>query len=147
MNELLRKVRGVTGLALTWAVGWAVIGALLTIGLRVARPGDLDVGEHELGMAARFAAAGLVAGAAFAILLAGAERRRAVADLSVSRAALWGALGATALPLLTPMANSLVGLHAPLGGSFAAAALALAKRSRRVATLPGDRRPTGHPAA
>jgi hypothetical protein len=131
MNRLLRRLRGVVGIGLTWGVGWALFGALLTLILRVLRPEDVDPGENELVAAAVFGMAGFLCGAAFGLLLAVAERRRAVADLSVPRAAVWGAVGAAAMPLLTAMPDGMAILFAPLGGVFAAGAVALAKQAAR----------------
>ena len=124
------------GIGLTWAVGWGVVGGLLTAILRIFRPGDFDAGENELVAAALFAMAGFLCGSAFSLLFALAERRRAVDDLSVLRAAVWGGVGAAGLPFLTTMNDSLAILFAPLGAAFAAGAVALAKQSARREALP-----------
>ena len=131
MKGLLRRLRGVVGIGLTWAIGCGLVGALLTAILRIFRPGDFDAGENELVAAALFAMAGFLCGSAFSVLFALAERRRAVDDLSVLRAAVWGGLGAAALPFLTTMADSMAILFAPLGAAFAACAVALAKQAAR----------------
>ena len=131
MQRLLRRLRAVVGIGLTWAVGWGLVGALLTAVVRIFRPGDFDAGENELVAAALFAMAGFLCGSAFSLLFALAERRRAVADLSVRRASVWGGLGAGALPFLTTMTDSMAILFAPLGAAFAAGAVALAKQAVR----------------
>jgi hypothetical protein len=131
MKRILRRLRGVVGIGLTWAVGWGLVGGLLTAILRIFRPGDFDAGENELVAAALFAMAGFLCGTAFSLLFALAERRRAVDDLSVLRSAVWGGLGAAALPFLTSMNDSMAVLCAPLGAAFAAGAVALAKQGAR----------------
>ena len=83
--------------------------------------------------------AGFLCGAAFSFLFALAERRRAVDDLSVLRAALWGGLGAAALPFLTTMNDSMAILFAPLGAAFAAGAVALAKQGARREAVAAER--------
>jgi hypothetical protein len=75
--------------------------------------------------------AGILCGTAFSLLFALAERRRAVDDLSVLRAAVWGGVGAAALPFLATMNDSMAILVAPLGAAFAAGAVALAKQAAR----------------
>jgi len=131
MNRLLRRLRGIIGIGLTWSVGWTLLGAMLTLVLRALRPEDVDPGENELIAAAVFGMAGFLCGAAFGVVLAMAERRRALDDLSVLRAAVWGAVGAAAMPLLTGMPDGMAILFAPLGGVFAAGAVALAKQAAR----------------
>ena len=136
MRQLLRRLRGIVGIGVTWAVGWGLVGGLLTAILRIFRPGDFDAGENELVAAALFAMAGFLCGSAFSLLFALAERRRAVDDLSVVRAAVWGGVGAAALPFLTTMDDRMAILFAPLGALFAAGAVALAKQSARREALP-----------
>ena len=136
MKRLLRGLRGVVSIGLTWAVGWGILGTLLAAILRIFRPEDFDAGENELVAGALFAMAGFLCGSAFSLLFALAERRRAVDELSVLRAAVWGGLGAGALPFLTTMTDSMVIVFAPLGAAFAAGAVALAKQAARREALP-----------
>jgi ABC-type lipoprotein release transport system permease subunit len=70
---------------------------------------------------------GLVSGVGFGILLSLTERRKSIGDLSLSRTALWGFVGAAALPLLTGMQDVLVFVTGPLGAVFAAASVAIAR--------------------
>ena len=136
MKRLLRRLRGVVGIGLTWAVGWGLVGGILTAALWAFRPQDFDTGENVMMGAALFAMAGFLCGSAFSLLFALAERRRAVNDLSVLRAAVWGGIGAAALPILTTMNDSMAILFAPLGAAFAAGAVALAKHGARREALP-----------
>lgn len=47
MNALLRKLRGVIGIGLTWGILWATIGAATAFIIRVTIPGSMDPGENE----------------------------------------------------------------------------------------------------
>ena len=84
MKQFLRRLRGVIGTGLTWAIGWAgfsaVVGAIF---------GAYSV--PRLALVGAFT--GLIAGGAFAVILSITERRRRLEDLSLWRMALWGGLG------------------------------------------------------
>ena len=131
MKPFLRKLRGALGIAATWGVSWAAIGAALSIIVGIVDPPSIDAGEGPLRIGAIFAAVGAISGFAFGLVMSFAERRRS-SELSIGRAALWGALGAAALPLLTTMNNSILIFVGPLGAAFAAASVALARRSSRI---------------
>lgn len=96
-----RRLRGIVGTALVWAVAWTVGGVAVTIGALLARtsPSTLRFWITALTSASViWTIWGGVSGAAFASVLAIAERRRRVADLSMRRVAAWGALGGAAVP-------------------------------------------------
>jgi len=84
MKGLLRRLRGIIGTGLTWAVGWAGIFSVLGV---IFGAGSVP------GVAVVFGFTGLVAGSAFAVILSIAERRHRLEDLSLWRTALWGGLG------------------------------------------------------
>ena len=128
MNAFLRKVRGALGIAATWGAAWAVIGAGLSVITGIVDPASIDPGEGPLRIGAIFGAIGGISGFTFGLVMSFAERRRSIADLSIGRAALWGVLGAAALPLLTTMNNNLLIMVCPLGAAFAAASVAIARR-------------------
>lgn len=100
----VRRLRGLIGFALVWggavsAIGTAYVFAGLATGLIPHLP---DVGWTQwVALAARVAARnfllGGAIGAAFAMLLTGAERRRSVDTLSLWRVGGWGFL-ASAVP-------------------------------------------------
>ena len=144
MRTFLRKLRGALGIAATWGASWAFIGAALTIVVGVVDPDSIDAGEGPVRIGAIFAAVGAISGLAFGLVMSFAERRRSIGELSIGRAALWGVLGAAALPLLTTMNNSILILVCPLGAAFAAASVAIARRSvpslgsesKRILSLP-----------
>jgi hypothetical protein len=63
-----------------------------------------------------------------------AEGRKAIRDLSLSRAALWRMLGTAAFPLLTSVDNSVLLIVCPVGAVLAAASVAVAKKAKLVAS-------------
>ena len=99
MKQFLRRLRGVIGTGLTWALGWA--GSIFVVaGLWGIRGGVLF-------WAVRTAAiAGFIAGSAFGVVLSILERHKKLEDLSLWRIAMWGGLGGIVL----------AGLFALLGG-------------------------------
>jgi membrane associated rhomboid family serine protease len=131
MHALVRRLRGVTAVALSWAVGWTLVGTLLGLVIRVIRPQDFDPGESVAGIAGLFAVVGFISGAAFALFFSLAERRRSLRDLSIVRSGVWGALGGAALPLFTTMNDDMAILLAPIGAVFATVTVALARRAAR----------------
>jgi len=133
MRAVLRKCRGALGLGLTWSVAWAAIFALLAVVVGVVDPDSIDPGEGPLRVAGIGAVFGLISGAGFGLLLSMAEGRKMLRGLSVWRAALWGALGTAAFPLLTSVDNRMLYLVCPIGAALAASWVAIAKRG-----APGD---------
>ena len=128
MRAFLRKCRGALGLGLTWSVAWAAIFALLAVVVGVVDPDSIDPGEGPLRIAGIGAVFGFISGAGFGLLLSMAEGRKMLRGLSVWRAALWGALGTAAFPLLTSVDNRMLYLVCPIGAALAASWVAIAKR-------------------
>jgi len=148
MKKWLKRIRGAVGLGLTWAVGWASVGAV--IGL-VYFFGVIGVQSGLLGafLAAyvrMFATLGFLGGAIFSTVLGIAEGRRRFDELSLPRFAAWGALGglllgvialtgwAGTLPVVLgrvmgPMDFLVAGVATLLGAGSAAGSLALARRA------------------
>lgn len=134
MGAFLRKCRGALGIAVTWGAVWAAIFAALGLTVGLLDPDSIDPGEGPVRVAWIGAIYGLVSGAAFAVLLALAEGRKAIRDLSLSRAAVWGMLGTAAFPLVTPVDNSMLLILCPVGAALAAASVAVAKRAELTAS-------------
>ena len=127
-RKVLRRIRGVIGTGLTWAVGWAgvVTGAVALLGV--------DLGALP-GVALYQAIGGFFAGAGFALVLSIAERRHTLEELSLPRVAAWGAIGGLLahgiVGLLVFGSNLLwidVAITGILAGSFATGSVALARR-------------------
>ena len=129
MNPLLRKLRGMFGMGLTWGVGWAIVIFIIGSILGVADPDSIDAGEEPWRLAMLVGSVGFVSGSLFGLIFSRAERRKSIKDLSVSRATLRGALGGAILPLLTSMNDATLFNTVPLGAAFAAATVAVARRS------------------
>ena len=125
------------GVSLTWGALWSAIGAGIGLVTGVVSGGAWanPISVWAVGMGLY----GLVSGAGFATLLSLREGRKTIQDLSLRRAAVWGVLGAAAVPLLflgafeagTTVAE-IVGamiVTGVLGGTFAPASIAVAKRA------------------
>ena len=141
MNRLARRLRGLLGVGLTWAALWSAIGAGIGLVIGVVSPevwgGTNPIFEWALGMGLY----GLVSGVGFGSLLSLREGRRTIFDISLRRAAIWGVVGAAAVPLLfgalgtfevgTTTADVLgaILVTGALGGTFAPAAIAIARRA------------------
>ncbi len=129
MGEFLRKCRGALGVTLTWGAAWGAIFAAISLAIGVLDPSLIDPGEHLPRVIARGAILGFVSGAGFGILFALMERGKQIRDLSLARAALWGALATAVYPLLTWADDRMLVLLCPIGAALAAASIALVKRT------------------
>lgn len=141
MRNWLQRVRGAIGMGLTWAAGWAPIGAVVGAVLHVILPETpLGLGAVVLINAATFAVLGFVGGSLFAATLRLAEGHRRFDELSLPRFAGWGAVGGLALGAvavmaglwgagLGPLGAAMTGAAALLGAGSAAGSLALARRT------------------
>ncbi len=126
MSVYTRKLRGVTGIALVWAPLWVLL-FLATMGSIIALlDGGSDVGPFR--MIAIIGWVGFVSGGIFGILLAFAENGKAIRNLSLGRAAMWGIVGSAVFPLLTQREDQ-VFWTCPLGAVVAMALVAIARRT------------------
>ena len=139
MNRLLRRLRGLLGVGVTWGTLWGAIGAGIGFVLGALNPAlwtfENPIVLWGLGMAAY----GFVSGVGFGTLLSLRESSKRLRDLSLKRVALWGVLGSAAVPLLflgffeagTTVIDILgaMGVTAMLGGTFAPGAVAIARRA------------------
>ena len=144
MKGLLRRLRGIIGTGLTWAVGWAGLwGAVLLVGAGLGRFQWLDFGSFvtaELGVAV----IGFIAGSGFGVLLSILERHKKLENLSFRRIALWGGIGGLALAAifglgLPNLALTIVLTLAGIGS--AAGSVALAKRASDTKLIEGEEDP------
>lgn len=129
MRAFLRKCRGALGLGVTWGVAWAAIFTAIAVVIGIFDPDSIDPGEGPLQIGVIGAIFGFVSGIAFGATLALADGRKVLSKLSVGRAALWGAIGTAAFPLLTPVSNSMLIILCPIGAALAAGSVAIAKRA------------------
>jgi len=128
MSTWRRRLRGAIGMGLTWGAAWFGAGMLL---LLVVGPDAADV-PFPLG----FGLLGFLAGVTFSLVLATAERRRQLEQLSLARFAGWGALGGLAFSGVFAVAAGLGAAFPVVGAVFAiagagsaAGTLALARRA------------------
>jgi len=151
MTRLLQKLRGLMGVGITWGTLWAGIGAGIGVVIGIVHP-ELwqwrnPVFEWALGMGLY----GLVSGVGFGTLLTIREGRKTLFDLSLRRTAMWGLLGAAVVPPLfgalgmfevgTTLADVLgaIAVTGFLGGTFAPASVAIARRAELGASETRDR--------
>lgn len=134
MRKWLRRIRGAVGMGLTWALVWAPVAVL--IGLAVDPDGSMDEMWVAIG-----AIPGFLGGIVFSAVLAIAERRRRLDQLSLPRFAAWGAVAGLlvgSLPFvigdptdevpLWLLAGTVIGTITLLSAASAAGSLALARR-------------------
>jgi hypothetical protein len=137
VKKWLRRIRAAVTTGLLWAVAWAVVAVL--IGMVVDPDESMDEMWPLIG-----AYPGFLGGVLFSIVLAIAERRRNLSELSVRRFGAWGAVAGLVIGVLpfllgTPSAEiDVARLAAVVIGSFtlmsaasAAGSLALARKAEK----------------
>jgi len=128
MSVYIRKLRGVIGVALIWVPLWVVLFFATVGSIIAALGGGSDVGPFR--MVAIIGWVGLVSGGIFAFLMSFAENGRAIRNISLARAALWGILGSAVFPILTQRADQ-VFWTCPFGAVVAMALVAIARKAER----------------
>jgi hypothetical protein len=127
LQKVVRRVRGLLGVGLTWGTLWGGIGAGLGFVLGLINPAvwafDNPVALWGLGMAAY----GFVSGIGFGTLLSLGEGSKLLRDLSLKRVPFFE-VGTTILDIAGAM-----GVTAMLGGTFAPGAVAIARRAELAA--------------
>lgn len=126
MSVYLRKLRGVAGISLIWAPVWAAMFTVLTCILQVFLPLDSDVGSIRMMLLIGWV--GLVSGGIFGMLLSLDESGKAIRNLSLGRAMVWGILSSAVYPLVTQRANQ-VFWTCTFGAVVAVALVALARKA------------------
>lgn len=117
MNNWLRNIRGAVGMGLLWAVAWAPVGVL--IGAIVDPDESMD---EPWVMVGTFP--GFLCGVLFVMLLRLAEGRRRLDELTLPRAAAWGAVSGLLAPVLFVLAIA-AGLGTWKGGHIQRALIAV----------------------
>ncbi len=141
MKDLWRRVRGALGMGLTWALGWAPIGAVLGSVIWVIEAPPVALVTILAVNATTLGILGFVGGTIFSTFLRLAEGRRRFDELTLPRFAAWGAVGGLLLGGLTVTAGfwgasgipalgmAVTGVATLLGASSAAGSLALARHA------------------
>ncbi|HEX8906274.1 MAG TPA: hypothetical protein VF771_15605 [Longimicrobiaceae bacterium] len=122
MKKLLQRIRGAIGIGLTWAAGWAPVGAVT--GWVTASLFHFPLGTAITSYAATFGVLGFIGGTIFSTVLSLADGRRSFDQLSLPRFVAWGALGGLLLGGLSAAAG-LVGAGLTISGAVITGASAL----------------------
>ncbi|MEK7833455.1 MAG: hypothetical protein AAB401_20355 [Acidobacteriota bacterium] len=128
MNVQLRKLRGVISISLIWGIMWAVVFWIIAIIVGIVDPDSIDPGEEPVVIGLMGGAFGLVSGLVFGVLLALAESGRAIRDISLLRAVLWGVLASAVFPLLVGKYNQVL-VMCPIGAVVALVYVAIARKA------------------
>ncbi|MCC6243496.1 MAG: hypothetical protein IT353_11690 [Gemmatimonadaceae bacterium] len=117
----LKRLRGAIGMGVTWAIGWAVAGLAIgvTSVLTPWLPWDRFFAVFDAPLPA-LAVPGFFAGVFFSGVLAVAERRHRLRELSAKRFVVWGAVGG-ALLMAFPFVLVAVGLASTEGSTLSTA--------------------------
>jgi hypothetical protein len=118
LRPSLRRLRGIIGTGLTWALAWALGGILIGVASNVLPflPWDAFFKVFDAPLPA-LAVPGFVGGVLFSIVLGVAARRRRFSELSVAKFAVLGALGGLLLRLV-PAVKVLLGLATMAEGAL-----------------------------
>lgn len=128
MSKILRSLRGLLGIGLTWGIVWAAVMIAVGMIIEVVDPDSIDPGEEPIVLGAVVGLVGFISGLVFGGLLSMAERQKTISDLSLSRVAMWGILVSAAFPLLAGKDIRMMLFLGPLGAVSALASVALARR-------------------
>jgi hypothetical protein len=143
MKRFLRRIRGVIGTGLIWALGWAPLGALF-VALTVDRT---PLARYIALGAINGAIQGFLVGGSFAVVLSVVERHKQLEELSLGRVAAWGALGGFLLGIPftlafgVPLFSADGALTYLLGAGFAAGTVAIARKGGEEALIEGEDEP------
>ncbi len=141
MNRLVRRVRGLLGVGLTWGALWSAIGAGIGLVIGVFAPDVWGLTDRVFAWTIGMGLYGLVSGVGFGSVLSLREGQKTIFEVSLRRAASWGVLGSAAVPLLfgalgtfevgTTTAEVLGAILVTgiLGGTFAPGAIAIARKA------------------
>ena len=141
MKKWLKRIRGALGMGLIWAAAWFGASMIFLSGLVVFGAPPVGVGlATAVANSALLAAAGLMGGTAFSVVLGIAEGRRRFDEMSLPRFAGLGALGGLVLSVFLLTAGNgaggstlvgviMVSLATLMSAGSAAGSLALARRA------------------
>jgi hypothetical protein len=128
----VQRLRGAIGIGLTWAAGWAPIGAIT--GLLASGVLGFPMGVVVANYAVTFGVLGFLGGAIFSSVLRLAEGRRSFDQLSLPRFVAWGGLGGLLLGALA-VGVSLLGSGVSMLGAAIAVASTLLGAGSAAGTL------------
>ena len=132
--NFLRRLRGLVGISLTWAVLWVPLGWLASVVDAVARGRPVEA--LFWSDVRTLMTIGAICGFLFGMVLAAAAKRKTFEQLTLGRTALWGVAAGMVIPGVFAVFN---GIGAALSGVIgygavcavaAMTTLAVAKRGR-----------------
>lgn len=141
MKNWWRRVRGALGMGLTWAVGWAPVGAVLGSVLWAVHGPPLTLMQVMTLNATTLGVLGFVGGTIFSILLRLGVKGSSFDKLTLPRFAAWGGAGGLLLGTLAVAAGlwgassvpligvTVAGAATLLGAGSAGASLAIARQA------------------
>ncbi len=118
MNVQLRKLRGVVSIGLIWGILWAIVFGIIATIIGIVDPDSIDPGEEPWVIGAMGGVFGVISGVIFGVVLALAESGRAIKNISLLRAVLWGILASAVFPLLVGKYNQVM-VMCPIGAVVA----------------------------
>lgn len=133
MQKWLRRVRGVVGMGLLWAVGWAGVGGVIEL-LANVLPGGLLMASAVDMWPQTLAILGFRRGVVFGVVLGIAGGRRRFEEFSLSQFAAWGAVAGLVLGAVAMAKGAgvvFVGITTLLSAVAGAGSLALARMAEK----------------
>jgi hypothetical protein len=130
MQNVLKKLRGILGIGITWAIAWSALGALLATvqalilassypQVRGALSGAIALNAIFIGVY------GFLTGSLSGAILSIAERRHTISQLTTRRFALWGGIAGAAIPAANLLLIRILGGGFPNGGAIVTVASSL----------------------
>ena len=141
MVKLMRRLRGLLGVGVTWGTLWAGIGAGIGLLVGMASPEVWGWTNPILDYAIGIGVYGFFSGVGFGTLLSIGEGRRTLLELSLLKVGVFGVLGAVLIPLAFGMLGTFAAgttvvdileavlLTGVLGGTFAAESVVIARKA------------------
>ena len=124
---LLRVLRVAAG----WMVGWALLGATLSIVVGYIDPPAIDAGEGPIDLARIVGTVGGACGLAFGVLVATMERGKELAEVGWLRALAWSGIAGLTMPLALGENPQVLTNTIPFAAISGALSLAIARGIRR----------------
>jgi hypothetical protein len=129
--------RAILGISALWSAAAAALGLGFYLLLVAVHPEELGASEGLSVALPILAMAGLVAGLAFAALLALFERGRPLAKVASVRAAGWGALAGALAPLLLRTDASMAWVTGVVGAALGLISVGIARRRCKAGVVRG----------
>jgi hypothetical protein len=109
-DNVLKKLRALVGNALTWGLGWAIVGIVPGALIALLSPAAGGQALRVLGaVMLTFGAAGAASGVFFSLILKVVYGRKQLEELRPARVGLWATAGAMAVAFLALRGLSLNG--------------------------------------